>query len=99
MYSEVCVSQPFRVQDFPWDSILASIELYVNQQIFGPIVSYGAHHQSGYTTTLEEPYCIRYAETLAAKDSIVLAIFTTTPLVALTKSEEHSGYIEHRGRF
>lgn len=48
---------------------------------------------------LEEPYCIRYAETLAAKGSIVLAIFTTTPLVALTKSEEHSGYIEHRGRF
>lgn len=39
VYSEVCVSQPFRVQDFPWDSILASIELYVNQQIFGPIVS------------------------------------------------------------
>ena len=76
---------------FPWDSILASMELSVNQQIFsGPLCQYGAHHQSGYTTMLEEPYCIRYAETLAAKASIVLAISTTTPLVAFPKPEEHT---------
>ena len=44
----------------------------------GPLCQYGAHYQSGYTTMLEEPYCIRYAEALAAEDSFVLAIFTNT---------------------
>ena len=51
---------------------------------------------------LEKPYCIRYAKTLAAEDSFVLAISTTTPLVAFTKSKEQhcrDEYIVHRGSF